>query len=40
MSELQVTDKTARNSRLKAWVLVAAFFAPLLLAFLLYYGGS
>ena len=40
MSDLQVTDKAARNSRLKAWVLVAAFFAPLLLAFLLYYGGS
>lgn len=40
MSDLQVTDKAARNSRLKAWVLVGAFFAPLLLAFLLYYGGS
>jgi cytochrome oxidase Cu insertion factor (SCO1/SenC/PrrC family) len=31
---------TARRSRRQAWILVAAFFAPLALAFLLYYGGS
>lgn len=30
----------ARRSRRQAWILVAAFFAPLALAFLLYYGGS
>ncbi len=30
----------ARRSRRQAWILVTAFFAPLALAFLLYYGGS
>lgn len=33
-------EQTARSSRRQAWILVAAFFAPLALAFLLYYGGS
>jgi len=34
------TATTPRRSRAQAWILITAFFAPLLLAFLLYYGGS
>lgn len=33
-------EQTAPRSRRQAWILIAAFFAPLALAFLLYYGGS
>ncbi|HMN44696.1 MAG TPA: SCO family protein [Povalibacter sp.] len=33
-------EQTAPRSRRQAWILVVAFFAPLALAFLLYYGGS
>jgi cytochrome oxidase Cu insertion factor (SCO1/SenC/PrrC family) len=32
------TETSARKSRAQIWLLVAVFFAPLLIAFLLYYG--
>lgn len=33
-------DDTQRRSRAQIWILVAMFFAPLLIAFLLYYGAD
>ncbi|MDY0066591.1 MAG: hypothetical protein RBS02_09435 [Steroidobacteraceae bacterium] len=30
----------ARRARAQLWILIAVFFAPLLIAFLLYYGGA
>jgi hypothetical protein len=35
-----VTAPAERRSRAQIWIVVALFFAPLALAFLLYYGGS
>jgi cytochrome oxidase Cu insertion factor (SCO1/SenC/PrrC family) len=35
-----VTAPVGRRSRAQVWIVVALFFAPLALAFLLYYGGS
>lgn len=40
MNDSQMTDRAARRSRTKVLGLVAIFFTPLALAFLLYYGGS
>ncbi|HEY6641499.1 SCO family protein [Povalibacter sp.] len=40
MNDSQIPDTATRRSRRMAWILVGAFFGPLLLAFLLYYGGS
>lgn len=34
------TDGASRRPRAQAWLLIGVFFAPLLAAFLLYYGGS
>jgi cytochrome oxidase Cu insertion factor (SCO1/SenC/PrrC family) len=33
-------ESTPRRSRTQAWILTGVFFAPLLLAFALYYGGN
>ena len=35
-----MTAPVGRRSRAQVWIVVALFFAPLALAFLLYYGGS
>jgi hypothetical protein len=35
-----MNTESARRSSAQIWLLVAVFFAPLLLAFLLYYGGA
>jgi hypothetical protein len=35
-----VTAPVGRRSRAQVWIVVALFFAPLALAFLLYYGGA
>src|ERR671913_298339 len=35
-----MTPSAERRSRTQAWLLVGVFFAPLLLAFLLYYSGT
>jgi hypothetical protein len=35
-----VTAPTERRSRAQIWIVIALFFAPLALAFLLYYGGA
>jgi hypothetical protein len=36
---MQPPDKSARRSRRQVWILFGLFFAPLALAFLLYYGA-
>lgn len=36
---MTASDATTQRSRRPFWILVALFFAPLLLSFLLYYGG-
>ena len=35
-----MNEATSRRNRTQFWILIGAFFAPLALAFLLYYGGS
>ena len=35
-----MTAPVGRRSRAQVWIVVALFFAPLALAFLLYYGGA